>query len=118
MKRKYGAMVAGVIEFGANAGKKLEQLEQRDAELGRINESMRKTESELWRAGADLSARRQKVIPKLTKAVVAELKDLGYARSHFEVGMTTVDKNSLAGSDRAFSMAGLDTLEFLFSPNV
>src|SRR6185295_10260498 len=37
MKRKYGASVAGVIAFGDEARRKLQHLEQRDAELVRLN---------------------------------------------------------------------------------
>ena len=41
LKRKYGGTLEEVIAFGAEAGRKLQQLEQREAELARIN----------WRAG-------------------------------------------------------------------
>jgi len=76
LKRKYGASLAEVIAFGEEAGRKLQQLEQRDAELGRINGALKKVEKELWRAGLELSTLRRKVIPQLSKAVMKQPKDL------------------------------------------
>ena len=67
LKRKYGASLAGVIAFGEEVGKKLQQLEQRDAELGRINGELKKLGAELWQAGKELSSQRRKVIPRLGK---------------------------------------------------
>jgi DNA repair protein RecN (Recombination protein N) len=45
LKRKYGATVAEVIAFGEDAQAKLRNLEQRDAELGRLNAEVQKLKS-------------------------------------------------------------------------
>ncbi|MDB6121951.1 MAG: repair protein RecN [Pedosphaera sp.] len=139
LKRKYGASLAEVIEFGDQARHKLQQLEQRDVELSRINNELKKLDAELWKVGQDLSAQRRKVIPQLSKAVIKQLKDLGFAQSHFDVNITTASKESLISDTRTekatssrpsppeaerekrvthFSSAGLDTIEFQFAPNV
>ncbi|MDB6018937.1 MAG: repair protein RecN [Pedosphaera sp.] len=118
LKRKYGATVEEVIGFWENARQKLEQLEQRDEELKRINTELKKLDNELWRTGQELSAQRRKVIPQLNKAVVKQLKDLGFAQSHFDVTMVTATKDSPGAPAQPFSASGLDTIEFQFAPNV
>ncbi len=114
LKRKYGATLAEVIAFGENAQRKLEQLKQRDGELARINGELKKLEAEIWRAGGELSKERRKVIPQLGKAAMKQLKDLGFARSQFEVGIETMEKAGAAD----FFATGLDAIEFQFAPNV
>src|SRR5262249_25169449 len=69
LKRKYGSTVADVIRFGEDAQRKLQSLEQRDAELARLNTALHKVDAELRRAGQELSAQRRKLLPSLTRAV-------------------------------------------------
>jgi DNA repair protein RecN (Recombination protein N) len=112
LKRKYGATVEAVIEFGAEAAGKLQKLEQRETELARLNEEREKVAAELWRAGRELSAQRSKAIPKLAKAAMKQLSDLGFQQSHFDISIKTAE--SLAGA----SASGLDEIEFQFAPNL
>ena len=118
LKRKYGASLNEVIGFGEEARLKLEQLEQRDAELTCINAGLEKLDGEIWRAGAELSRQRRKVIPQLGKAVEKQLRDLGFAQSHFEVNMTTVERNLSSTLTAQLSISGLDNVEFQFAPNI
>ena len=110
LKRKYGATLAEVNSFGEEARRKLQSLEQRDAELSRLNAELQKLDAELWRAGQALSAKRRKVIPQLSKAASKQLADLGFKQSRLDIALT-----SLAPSDPTFH--GLDTIEFQFAPN-
>lgn len=117
LKRKYGSTLAAVIEFGAEAKAKLQSLESRDAELARINGALEKLDSQLLSAGKKLSAARQKVIPKLSKAVARQLADLGFKQGKFDIALKfTAPENSAASVSRATS--GFDEIEFQFSPNV
>ncbi|MBK7998005.1 MAG: DNA repair protein RecN [Verrucomicrobia bacterium] len=113
LKRKYGATLASVIEFGAEASRKLQSLEQRDEELNRINAGIAKLDAEILRAGRDLSAQRRKLVPQLSKAVVKQLGALGFKQSLFDVAISTAESLSAAG----FTATGLDTIEFQFAPN-
>lgn len=114
LKRKYGASVAEVLAFGEEAARKLRSLEQRDAELARLNAELEQLQAQLWKAGQALSKRRRQVIPQLTRAVSRQLADLGFKQSRFEAALT-----SLAPEDPPSRMTstGLDTVEFLFAPN-
>ena len=133
LKRKYGATLAEVITFGAEAKEKLQSLESRDAELARINGAIAKLDVELLKVGKKLSAERKKVIPQLAKAVAKQLADLGFKQSRFDVEIVSVsfekpltrpsatlspsdgERDGVRGS--SLSSSGLDTIEFQFAPN-
>ncbi len=118
LKRKYGGSLADVIAFGTEAKARLHSLEQRDAELARLNDALAKFDAELARTGRDLSAARRKVIPKLTKAATRQLQDLGFQQSEFGVALTSAEltdnRQSAIGNRQS---AGLDTVEYQFAPN-
>jgi DNA repair protein RecN (Recombination protein N) len=103
LKRKYGDAIA----FGEEAQRKLLTLEQRDAEVERLNTALANLDKELRQAGAQLSRERQKLIPQLTKAVVKELSALGFRQSQFDVAVTSGEVTA----------SGLDVIEFQFAPN-
>jgi DNA repair protein RecN (Recombination protein N) len=139
LKRKYGSTLAEVIAFGDEARRKLQSLEQRDAELSRLNGELQKIEAELWRAGKALSVKRRKLIPQLSKAVSKQLSDLVFKQSRFDASLTSVSENdseeslspnslspirnaapspsATSSSSAPFTSTGLDTLEFQFAPN-
>ena len=109
LKRKYGPKLADVIAFGEEARRKLEALEGRDAELARLNSELKRIESALQEAGAELTAKRKKLGPNLSKVVVRQLSELGFKQSHFEVAIKT--------DSGTWSQSGYDAVEFLFAPN-
>jgi DNA repair protein RecN (Recombination protein N) len=128
LKRKYGPALADVMAFGAEAQRKLQSLEQRDEELVRLNAAIDKIDGELARVGRDLSAKRRKVIPQLSKAVSRQLADLGFKQSRLDVEMKTEGRGSgVEGGNAslrtrdprpsALSPTGFDTIEFQFAPN-
>jgi len=115
LKRKYGANLPEVIAFGEAARQKLQGLEQRDAELARINAELRQTESKLQRAGLDLSGKRRKALPQLAKAVGKQLAELGFKQSTFDVAITT--ESEISNLKSQISSSGFDTVNFQFAPN-
>ena len=115
LKRKYGASAAEVVSFGEEARRKLQSLEQRDAELARLNAELARLETEIRRAGRDLSARRRKVIRQFSQAVGKQLADLGFKQSRFDAVLSTVPE--LSTFNFQLSTSGFDTVEFQFAPN-
>lgn len=113
LKRKYGADLAEVMTFGAEARVRLASLESRDVELERLNAELETIEEGLKKAGQDLTAARKKLLPRLSTAVGRELAALGFRQSSFEVMMTSVQ----AVTDPAVSASGFDRVEFQFAPN-
>ena len=116
LKRKYGSTVTEVLAFGNHARQKLQALEQRDAELRRINLELQQLDGELERTGRDLSASRRQLIPKLCQAAARQLADLGFKQSRFDVTITSCSKLFEPGPQ--FTLTGLDTIEFQFAPNI
>ncbi len=117
LKRKYGPAIPEIIAFGEEARRKLECLEQREAELARINAQLEKLTAELWRTGQALSSRRRKVIPQLSKAVGKELSDLAFKQSRFDAALTTLGQDDFTRHPSRVSASGLDAIEFQFAPN-
>ena len=115
LKRKYGGSVADVIAFGEDTKRKLQSLEQRDEKLNRINLALEKLDLEIQRAGKELSAKRRKVIPPLSKAVSKQLADLGFKQSRFDVSLNAMTASENHAS--RFTLHGLDQIEFQFAPN-
>jgi DNA repair protein RecN (Recombination protein N) len=115
LKRKYGRGLDEVIAFGAAAEQKLKNLEQRDAELARINAGLREIDAELGRAGRELSSKRRKVIPQLSRAVGKQLTDLGFKQGVFDVALES--ESELANFKSQIPLSGLDRIEFQFAPN-
>src|SRR4030095_5340599 len=118
LKRKYGASVSEVMAFGEEAGRKLRALEQRDTELSRIQSEIDRLNAELWRAGREISTQRRKIIPKLKKAVMNQLADLGFQQSNFDITIQTLAQEQFVALGTRCPSSGLDSIEFQFSPNV
>jgi DNA repair protein RecN (Recombination protein N) len=117
LKRKYGPTVPEVMAFGEEAGRKLHGLEQREAELSRINAELQKLEAELWHAGQALSAKRRKVIPLLSKAACKQLDDLGFKQSRLEIALTSLSQADFTQYATRITQHGFATVEFQFAPN-
>ncbi len=114
LKRKYGPTLEKVMQFGQQARQKLEDLDSREETLAQLNREIGIALGKLADIGAKLSQARLKVIPKLNKAVVKQLKDLGFKQSRFEVDLRTIEVRSNSG---VLSSSGLDKVDFQFGPN-
>jgi DNA repair protein RecN (Recombination protein N) len=108
LKRKYGGSIGETIAFGERAAERLRKIEGRDAELERLSIEIESGRGELERIGASLHKARAKAGPKLAENIRANLRDLGFRQSEFEVSLTRLKE------ERA---TGFDTVELLFSPN-
>jgi DNA repair protein RecN (Recombination protein N) len=108
LKRKYGASIAEVIEFGKRAAERIRKIEGRDSELERLAAEIEQIRAQMSRAGEALRKLRAKAAPKLAETIRRNLVDLGFKQSEFEA------KLSALGGPRA---SGFDSVELLFSPN-
>ena len=108
LKRKYGGSIAEVIAFGERATERMRKIEGRDAELERLDQEIGSARGEVERLGHALHKARSKMAPKLAENVRANLRDLGFRQSEFEVKLTHLDEAHATG---------FDGVELLFSPN-
>jgi DNA repair protein RecN (Recombination protein N) len=109
LKRKYGATVAEVIAFGQNAALRLQKLASRAEERARIQEELRQNAASLQRLGTALSAQRSKGAPGLASQIISHLRGLGFKKAGFQVELLPLPTPS---------PGGLESVEFLFGPNL
>ena len=115
LKRKYGASLKAVIDFGSKASVRLKKLENRDEELVDLNKKIDTISDKIQKQGRRLSEARKEVAPKLVVEAEKQLNDLGFLQSRFDVEI--VDPNELGQGSASVSRNGFDQIEFLFAPN-
>ncbi|EDY19901.1 DNA repair protein RecN [Chthoniobacter flavus Ellin428] len=108
LKRKYGGSLKEVIAFGDQAGERLRKIESRGTELARLASEIEIGHKAVQEAGRKLNAKRAAAAPKLATSVTSQLRDLGFKKSDFRVGLNALEKPG---------PHGLESIEFLFAPN-
>jgi DNA repair protein RecN (Recombination protein N) len=108
LKRKYGGSVASILEARDEAMARLDNIENRGEKLSLLESQIQELRKELDVGGQKLSALRRKAAPKLAKEIAAQLKDLGFKQSAFEISLNPLNE---PGSH------GMESTDFLFGPN-
>ena len=107
LKRKYGHGIPEVLAWREKAAARLATIENRDEELARLEAAATAAAQEARTVAARLTAKRRKAAPKLAKEISANLADLGFARSEFEVVLES----------GPLGPRGAEAVDFLFMPN-
>jgi DNA repair protein RecN (Recombination protein N) len=110
LKRKYGATVDEVIEFGADVSRKLAEVENKDEILRQLREELGKAANEYLKAARTLSKKRAEAARKLEKLVEAEINDLAM-KSTFRIQRTTSEE------EREWTASGIDQVVYMISTN-
>lgn len=110
LKRKYGRTVEDVIDFGKDAGTKLNELENAEALAAELDAKLDKLKAEYNAAADELSKVRRAAGDRLKRDVLTELKDLGMAKAMFDVALS----DASGGEPRK---GGRETAEFMLSAN-
>lgn len=110
LKRKYGRTVEDVIDFGKDAGTKLNELENAEALAAELDAELDKLKAEYNVAADELSKVRRAAGDRLKRDVLNELKDLGMAKAMFDVALS----DASGGEPRK---GGRETAEFMLSAN-
>lgn len=108
LKRKYGPSLADVLARRDQAAARLDSIENRGEKLETLAKELAACRTTLDAAAKSLSAIRKKSAPKLAKEIAAQLKDLGFKQSSFEVPL-----QNLADP----GPQGFESVEFQFGPN-
>ena len=108
LKRKYGASVEAVLEFGREASEKLAALRNREERGSNLDAEISSARAALDAAGKKLTQSRRKAAPKLEALVRRHLADLGFARAGFSIFFEEASEPAPEGFER---------VEFLFAPN-
>lgn len=110
LKRKYGRTVEDVIDFGKDAGTKLNELENAEALAAELDAKLDKLKAEYNVTADELSKVRRAAGDRLKRDVLNELKDLGMAKAMFDVALS----DASGGEPRK---GGRETAEFMLSAN-
>lgn len=108
LERKYGATVEEVIEFGAQATQRLEELKSGDESVATLKKQYKAADGKLRAACERLTALRRDCGERLAAQICVQLKDLGMGKTRFEVRIEPEPKPTATG---------MDHVEFMISPN-
>lgn len=117
LKRKYGASVAEVLEFGRRCRAELADMAAPE-ERARLLEARRAAAAEAFQnAAREVSGRRRAAAREMEARVQSELAALAMEKTRFRLRFDP-DDAALAAQDRAaWGEHGFERAEFLLSPN-
>ncbi|MDD4752257.1 MAG: DNA repair protein RecN [Desulfitobacteriaceae bacterium] len=108
LQKKYGETVEEILQFAENAKRELEDLEHTSEKTEELEKELKREEERYHILSKRLTAARKKTGEKLSGAVTGELHQLQMPSAKFLVRM----KPAEAGPQ------GVDSIQFLISPNV
>jgi DNA repair protein RecN (Recombination protein N) len=114
LKKKYGATVADVLAYAADAEKQLEQLSQWETNRSLIDGEITALEKRMYAAGQAISEKRNKAARTLESGVEEILRTLGMAGTSFRVQLALRDGTDTMQRSGPY---GFDTIEFMISAN-
>jgi len=110
LKRKYGNTVDEILAYGEKARLKLEEVSDTEAVLKKLTAKRDELDGILYESACRMHTMRAEAAALLKEKVTAQLKDLEMPKAAFEVDIR-FDTSKNYHSD------GLDSIEFLISPN-
>jgi DNA repair protein RecN (Recombination protein N) len=108
LKRKYGPSLDDILARREAVAARLDTIENREDHLASLEASLASLRIELDEAGKALSRARRKAAPKLASSISAQLADLGFRQSSFEILLQPLD---VPGTQ------GFEAVEYCFGPN-
>ena len=114
---KYGGSVSEMLEFKEKAVEELEGLRHSEEELGFMKEDLEKSKAAFTKKAGQLSKKREKVSKKIEVEVIAQLNELSMPDTKFSVRIKQESGDDTTDGLKAGS-SGIDSIEFLISPNV
>src|SRR5262249_49732041 len=121
LKRKYGATVDDILAQRESLAKELEYLHHQAENIDALHAEIGLTAGQVREQAVDLSERRVAVGTTLAEAVERELQALSMSAAIFVIGFhRTLDPAGFITVDGApvqLTPAGIESVEFLFTPN-
>lgn len=120
LKRKYGATIADVLAYAAEARQKLENIAHASERIAELETAEGALLVKLAQQGTALTQARRQASQSLSHAVEGELSDLSMNGARFMVDMRYQPNPkgvNVDGETVDFSDTGLDRVEFMIAPN-
>jgi DNA repair protein RecN (Recombination protein N) len=110
LKRKYGPMLDDVIKHGAEASRKLSEMENKDEVLRQLHGELAQAGETYLGAARNISKKRYEAARKLEKLVEAEINDLAM-KSSFRIEVSGTDEEG------NWTAAGFDQVLYMIATN-
>lgn len=110
LKRKYGNTVEEIIGYKEETKKKLEEVTDMENRLEDLGRRKKELDELLYKKALNIHNMRVKAAEDLKVKITGQLKDLEMSKAEFSVGI-------VFDNTRNYNENGLDTIEFLISPN-
>lgn len=122
LKKKYGSSIEKILSFKEELSQREYQLTQKKEELKKIEAQAEEKKQDLMRMAAELSLKRHEIADTFEKKVEEELHLLDMAGTRFKIKFSPNtsggDRISEDMLDSTLTADGIDTVEFMISPNV
>jgi DNA repair protein RecN (Recombination protein N) len=112
LKRKYGATVADVLTYAAEAAEQLSALERYEADEAELVEGVASAQTQALAVAGRLTQARRELAPKFAQRVETELRQLAMPHARFDVTLL-----SRGEGWEALGPRGAEEAELLFSAN-
>ncbi len=110
MKRKYGSTIEEILKYLDNRNNELDQLVNSEERFKQLQSELSALEKELLITGTELTEVRKEAASKLSDKITEQLGELSMEKTVFHVQFNQ-------NIEVKFTDKGLDTVEFLISPN-
>ena len=111
LKRKYGGTLEDILRYAEQVSAQLQEAESSEAASHTLENQVREAAAAYEAAAKELSRRRAEAAQDLKEAVENELKALAMKGTVFEARLSS------SADPAAWRRSGLDSVEFLISPN-
>ncbi len=123
LKRKYGATVEDILEYGSKIEEEIDQIENRDSHLEALKKELESVGKDVAVEAANLSKIRKAWAKKLAEAIHQELQSLYMGKSTFDTEFLVKTDPSASeapvvnGQPVQLTQKGIDLVKFLISTN-
>lgn len=108
LKRKYGSTLEAVLAHRDRCAERLDRVENRSERLAELESAVEELRLVAEKFGREISRKRKKAAPRLAKEIAAQLHDLGFKQSTFDIQLEPL---------RQPGANGYESVEFFFGPN-
>ncbi len=116
-KRKYGENINAILDFKDKAEEEFNELEHSEEMLGSLKEELAGLKEAFTEKALSLSKKRGQVAKKIEPLIEAELSKLSMPDTKFSINFSRETGDDTTDGLKA-AENGIDSIEFLISPNV
>jgi DNA repair protein RecN (Recombination protein N) len=113
LKRKYGGSVSAILATCEKSQFRLHDLATRTEQIQELNQQIETATQQLIVKATQLTKVRTQAATKLAKAITVELRDLGFLKSGFSVGVSPIDCGPHGADEISFEFAPKRSRKYL-----